>query len=422
VVDVELSAPLPEITPPEGQAAARVLARVHSYPVGQVDIALPASGLAGEDLAVALSGTLPLVRDHLHADGLAAPRELPPGGVGQNGEPNCLARRRALLADPPLISVLIATHDRTQSLLRCLRSLAALRYPRFEVIVADNAPSTAATAEAVAALGGRLGSAPVRYVRECRPGKVLALNRGLAEARGSWLAMVDDDVAVDPHWLTGILEATSSASGVGCVTGPTMAAAVSTPAERLRERGGGYPQGFTWRAWNLVTCRPRGDALFPYTTGRLGAGANIAFDVAALDAVGGFDQALGPGTPARGGEDLLALLQVLTAGYTVAYGPAALVWHWHRRGYPDLRRQVHDSGVGLGAYLTSAVVHEPRLLPGMLGKVIPAGRHLLGPSSPRNRTKGTGYPRELEVAELLGLLQGPFRYGQSRLEGRRARR
>jgi glycosyltransferase involved in cell wall biosynthesis len=418
VVDIELSMPLPKTEPRAGRSRARVLARLHSYPLAQADVVVAPDGLAPDELAVAPDGALPAVRQHLRADGVDGPDRVSVEGVGAGDAPACLARRRQLVADGPTLTVLIATRNRAHSLLRCLRSIARLDYPRLDVVIVDNAPSNDETAEAVASLGGRLGAVPVRYVCEPRPGVALARNRGLTEVRGSWVAITDDDVVVDEHWLSGVVEAATSAPGVGCVTGPTVAAEVRTAAQRLRERHGGYAQSFTRHAWNLDSHRPHGDPLFPFAVGRMGAGANMAFDMAVLRRLGGFDQAMGVGTPARGGEDLLAFLQTITAGYTVVYEPAALVWHWHRRDYASLQRQISDYGIGLGAYLTSAVVHEPRLLAGMVRNAVPAARHLLADSSAKNRAKGTGYPRELEAAELIGLVQGPFRYGLSRLQDR----
>jgi cellulose synthase/poly-beta-1,6-N-acetylglucosamine synthase-like glycosyltransferase len=52
-----------------------------------------------------------------------------------------------------------------------------------------------------------------------------------------------------------------------------------------------------------------------YGVGAFDAGANMAFRRTALEKIGGFDVALGAGTPARGGEDLAALISVLWAGF-----------------------------------------------------------------------------------------------------------
>jgi len=48
---------------------------------------------------------------------------------------------------------------------------------------------------------------PVRYFVEPGPNISAARNRILAEARGEWLAMIDDDEIADPDWLLRLFEA-----------------------------------------------------------------------------------------------------------------------------------------------------------------------------------------------------------------------
>ena len=103
--------------------------------------------------------------------------------------------RRAETADRPMISVVVCTRNRPQSLLATLRSLTAMSYRPFEVVVVDNAPSSEATREAVLAEYG--GDPRVRYVREPRPGLSCARNRGIEEAAADIVAFTDDDVIVD---------------------------------------------------------------------------------------------------------------------------------------------------------------------------------------------------------------------------------
>ncbi|MGH3857794.1 MAG: glycosyltransferase [Pseudonocardiaceae bacterium] len=428
MIDIDLAEPLPQLAPVSSAdhsatADVRLLLRLHTHPVGQLRIQVGPDGMNAGELAVAIwRVTGPQVRAHLAGDGLAVPDQLDPGGLGDQlgdqREPWCLRRRRALLEDAPSVTVLIATRDRTDSLMRCLRSVARLAYPRYDVLVVDSAPATDQTARVIEALGGRLGSSQIRCLREERPGLGLAHNRGLREATGSWVAITDDDVVVDPHWLSGIVEGASLGPRVACVTGLILPAEIVTPAQELVEQYGGFSRGFRPRRYSLADRPP--DPLFPFTTGRLGSGANMAFDTGFLRGRGGFDPATGAGTPARGGDDLLAFLRVLTAGAELVYQPSALLWHWHRRDYAGLRRQAHGYGVGLGAYLASAVVHEPALLSRMVRSVIPGARHYLSRSSSKNTAKRPGFPRALEVTELLGALQGPFAYAVSRWRYRAA--
>jgi O-antigen biosynthesis protein len=425
MIDIDIARPLPNLLLDEraGDASrtVRVLVRVHDRPVGSLTVGVGSRGVEASELAAAVWAAVPEAHAHLAADGLPVPAALSTAGLPAPGSAvPCVERRRAVLATPPSMTVLIATRDREESLRRVLASVAELDYPNFDVVVVDNAPATDAAAAVVGELEGRCGPARIRYVREDRPGLARAHNRGLREVTGAWVAITDDDVVVDRHWLTAIAEAATGASGVACVTGLIIAAELETHAQRLIEEAGGFGRGFAYRLYDTGPNRPD-DPLFPVTTGRLGSGANMAFDTAVLRALGGFDPAMGAGTPARGGDDLQAFLHVLASGYTLAYQPAALISHFHRREYAGLQRQSHNYGVGLGAYLTSAVIHHPGLLPGMLRNGLRGIRHFLDRSSVKNRAKTAGFPAELERAERWGLLHGPFAYAVSRWDDRRHR-
>jgi len=421
VYDIDLGSALPRLERVGEADVVRVLVRMHTRPIAYLTVVVPPEGLSPDRVREALADTLPAAAAHLRTDTQAA--VLPSGvfAAADPPEPACLSRRRTIVDDGQAMTILISTRDRPESLLRCLTSIAGLEYTNFDVIVVDNAPSTDATEHAVARWQEAHRDVRLRYLQEPRPGAALAHNRGLKAVTGSWVVRTDDDVLVDPYWLSAIAEVIADDPGVGCVTGLIMPAEVATSAQRLLEEFGGYSRGFERRCFDLNGHRPEGDTLFPFTVGRVGSGANMAFDVALLRARGGFDSALGPGTISRGGEDLFALFQVITGGGRVVYEPGAVVWHWHRRDYGSLRRLVYDYGIGLAAYLTSALVHEPRQLATMLRLLVPAVRHALGRSSEKNRHKKADYPRELEMIELLGMIRGPLAYARSRHTLRQAK-
>lgn len=149
----------------------------------------------------------------------------------------------------------------------------------------------------------------------------------------------------------------------------------------------------------------------------------MAFDTSYLRSIGGFDPALGTGSPARGGDDLAALFRLVADGHTLAYQPGALVWHHHRRDLPAVRRQAFGYGVGQGAFLTSAILHQPRtalwLLPRLPAGVVRAWRGA-PPATDDSGSQGpTGVPSELARLQRRGLLLGPFAYMASRRSERR---
>jgi glycosyltransferase involved in cell wall biosynthesis len=406
--DLPLDSPLPRLNHHGRYTAARLLVRLHNRPMGEIVVPLAQRPVTPGQLA---EHVWPQIGDrvakHCAEDGIPPPARLTAAGLVRLAEPPCTAGRPA--AGRPAITVIIATRDRTGSLLRCLTSLSRLDYPAFDVVVADSAPRTETTARALA--GEQPWPYPLRYVRAARPGLAVAHNTALAQVTGEIVAITDDDVEVDPGWLAALADAFTESEAT-CVTGLILPAELETQAQLLVEQAGGYGRGFNRRTFRRDMDFP--SPLFPFTAGRFGSGANMAFRAGWLAGSGGFDPATGAGTPARGGDDLAAFLRVITDGGTLVYEPAAVLRHWHRRGYEGMRRLAFGYGVGLGAYLSSSLCTRPGLLGPMLRRAVPAARHLLGAGSVRNENRDDRFPRELVWRERAGFVAGPFAYAASR--------
>ena len=331
------------------------------------------------------------------------------GASSEEREPACHAVARRVARSVVPVSVIIPTVGRLDGLVTCVELVLASGYGPLEVIVAANGPR----AEDVRArLDGRWPD--VRVVVEARAGTSLARNRGFEEARGELILFVDDDVVVDRSWLVGAVGAFLDDPGIGAVTGPIVPLELATLAQRLIEAYGGFGKGFTPRRFELA--RPPDDSpLFPFAAGQLGSGANMGFRREALRRVGGFDPALGGGTPARGGEDLSALVETILDGWAVAYEPRMLVRHHHHPSYARLRRVMLGYGLGLGGYLTRIALEHPGEIPGLLRRLPAGARHLLAAGSSKNRGRGADYPLALTLLERVGLLCGPAAYLLGRL-------
>src|SRR5262245_29963273 len=78
-------------------------------------------------------------------------------------------------------------------------------------------------------------------------------------------------------------------------------------------------------------------------------GANLSFRREALQAIGGFDPALGAGTPFPC-EDVDAVAGVLWAGFSGRFDPRPTVQHHHRRRLPGVSRLPAGYARGRGAY------------------------------------------------------------------------
>jgi O-antigen biosynthesis protein len=322
----------------------------------------------------------------------------------------------------PRVSVVVATRERPGQLARALDSLLAQDHPDFEIVVVDNAPATTATRDLVS---GRYADHGVRYALEPVPGLAAAHNRGIAAAESGVLAFTDDDVIADPHWLTALTAPFGDDPRLGCVTGLILPARLGTPAQVLLESHGGFAKGFSPRRYDPAH-PPAGEPLFPFTAGRFGSGANMAFRAGPLRAVGGFDPATGTGTPAKGGDDLYAFVRVLAEGHPLLYAPEAIVWHHHRERWEDLCRQAYGYGAGLTAYLTALLVRRPGLLPALLVRVPRGLAHARTMTASRATEEGGRavpgehgsyayqWPRHLSRLERRGMLYGPIGYVRAR--------
>lgn len=96
-----------------------------------------------------------------------------------------------------LVSVIIPTHNRPALLPRAVRSVLAQTFQDFEIIIVDDGT------ESVTPVLKKFDDTRIRYIKnEGRHGGGAARNRGIKEARGEFVAFLDDD----DEWLPEKLE------------------------------------------------------------------------------------------------------------------------------------------------------------------------------------------------------------------------
>ena len=417
ILEVELAEPLPTITAFDEKNGkryqrARCLVRLHTQPLGLVDLEIEKEELSPDKYAPKIWQELKQqINEHLQQDSLPPIIEITAEGLPYSNPPHCVDERDKFLADAPFVSVIVPTHDRPDRLALCLDSLLSLHYPQYEIIVVDNAPSTNATADLVKQI--ILNEPKVRYVREDRPGPSWARNRAIMEARGEILAFADDDVVVDPYWLVGLVRGFGVAENVACVTGLILPLELETQAQILFEEYGGFTRGFTQRIFDLAEHRLK-EHSYPYSAGKFGTGASMAFTAGFLHRVQGFDPALGGHGPARCGQDIALFLQVIVQGYQLVYAPASLLYHHHRPEYESLQKQIYNYGVGFTAYLTKSLLENPHLMLDFTSRIPYSVFLLLRSRLTKNRKRWSPYPKELIRLELRGMIYGPLAYLRSR--------
>ena len=352
VGQVELSAGVDDIAAPARPgppyAAVRLLVRLHGQPLGFVTLPLVDGRLAASAIAEQVSERLHSEANaHLVEDGLEPVASITAAGVGAVHDPRC-RRRPAGGPGGPLVTVVVATRDRHSA-----STAASQRWPRSPThrsrCWSSTTPRRPGDARARPAAVWRGRARP--YVRELRPGLSYARNRGLGEALGELVAFTDDDVVVDPGWLDGVVRGFARSLG------------------RLRHRPGPLgpprqrraallrPARLLGRELHATPLRParRPPGLTPVPLCRRGSGpapTSPSGRRCCAPWAGSTRRSAARAAPAGGGEDLDVFVRTILAGHTIAYEPAAIVWHEHRDELGQLRRQLFNYGVGLAAFAT----------------------------------------------------------------------
>lgn len=242
--------------------------------------------------------------------------------------------------DKPFVSVVIATRNRASLLAEALQALRRQQWPvdRFEIIVIDNG-STDATPEVVSQAQYEPDAPCIRFVYLRQPGKSRAVNAGLALARGSILALTDDDAQAEPRWIERLAEAITGHGGADFVAGRITPIWQAPP-----------PAWMSPALYGALAIPDNGPDRRPLSSsgGVMPIGANAAVTRRAVERTGGLCETLGKleGT-LQTGEDHEFFLRLLAAGYRGVYEPSAVVRHLvsedrlHRAYF---RRWLHQNG------------------------------------------------------------------------------
>jgi chlorobactene glucosyltransferase len=109
--------------------------------------------------------------------------------------------------NPPMVSIIVPARDEENTIERCVRSLLAQDYPRFEVIVVDDG-SEDGTGRILAHLGhsdARLKVIQAEALPEGWMGKAHAIMQGYPQAEGDWLLFTDADTYHEPPLLSRVM-------------------------------------------------------------------------------------------------------------------------------------------------------------------------------------------------------------------------
>jgi GT2 family glycosyltransferase/glycosyltransferase involved in cell wall biosynthesis len=213
----------------------------------------------------------------------------------------------------PSASIVIPNYNGAQHLRECLTSLQALTYPaRYDIIVADNA-----SADDSVALIQREFSAVKIVETGSNLGFAGACNAGARVSTASVVAFVNNDMRVDPSWLTELVRPLAEQADVAATGGKIL----SWDGKEIDFVGGSvnfYGHGFqprTGRPADEAAGLQPGPLLFP-------CGGSMAIGRDVFLACGGFD------------EDYFAFFEDIdlgwrlwVLGYRVLFAPGSVAYH-----------------------------------------------------------------------------------------------
>jgi glycosyltransferase involved in cell wall biosynthesis len=247
------------------------------------------------------------------------------------------------------ITVIVATHNRCESLAQVLKDLVEQEMPSsvtWEILVVDN-NSTDKTRSVVEAFS-RKYSERFRYVLETEQGKSYALNTGIRETQSEILAFTDDDVIVDVDWLWNLTSNLLGGEWVG--SGGRIVPVWAKPIPRWLSTEDPQTMG-PFVAFEAGS--PAGPLRRPPY------GANAAYCRVMFEKYGGFRVDLSrSGSSLQGREDIEFANRLLAAGEPLRYEPHAVVRHpasehrmkktyvlnwWFRYGYLEVMDTAPDS-------------------------------------------------------------------------------
>lgn len=201
-----------------------------------------------------------------------------------------------------MISIIIATRDRPEKLLACIRSIEKNNFRDKEIIIADqsNTPCIQNTHTCI---------------RMPHGGKSKALNAAFHIAKGDVIAFTDDDCIVDPNWLTSVATAFKLNKRIIGIFGRTLPFAPEQNSDKL------CPSTFDGGNKQKLITKPL------YHAQHIGFGNNMAFRRMIFDELGGFKQWLGPGSIGSAAEDAEYALRALIHKQQLLFYPRMIVYH-----------------------------------------------------------------------------------------------
>ncbi|HXJ06009.1 MAG TPA: glycosyltransferase [Candidatus Acidoferrum sp.] len=218
------------------------------------------------------------------------------------------------------VTVIICTWNRSKTLKNVLTSLEACVVPggiEWEVLVVDNNSTDDTSAVCESFIKGH--PERFRYLFEGRQGKTNALNAGILQARGSILALTDDDLTVDPQWVAAIYDAFQKYD-CAAVGGKIIPVWNCTKPSWIAFDG-----PYRHPAYGGIVNFDKGE--LPVRLTATAIGANMALRKSTFEKLGPYRTDLNRINDLLGGEDTEYCRRIMRAGELLMYAPKVVVYH-----------------------------------------------------------------------------------------------
>jgi glucosyl-dolichyl phosphate glucuronosyltransferase len=216
-----------------------------------------------------------------------------------------------------IISVVICTYNRADLLSGALKSICqqTLAPDKYEILVVDNA-STDHTAEIVLKCQQEYPEHKLRRICESRQGLGYARNTAIKEAKGNYIAYLDDDARAKSDWLESASRHLGANNPLHCLGGVILPFYTTGKPSWFQDK-------YESRLW--------GDKERWLSNRESLSGSNMIWSKDIIQSIGGFGEAVGvKGKNISVGEETLAFRHLWQAEQApvVIYDPTLVVYHW----------------------------------------------------------------------------------------------
>ena len=231
--------------------------------------------------------------------------------------------------DKPLITVVISTRNRSESITQTIQSILKNDYPHYELVVVDQSEDDFTESS----LQSFLTYPHIRYKKTAAKGVSQGRNLGIVDATTELIALIDDDCEAPTNWLHELAAAFAVDHRIGIVFGNVFPGPHDSTA--------GFIPIYVRKEPLLVKSI--------WDKHRVeGISACMGLRRSVWEKLRGFDEMLGVGAPFQSAGEVDFTLRVLIAGYFVYETPAVSVLHHGFRNWEQGKRLMYRYWYGTG--------------------------------------------------------------------------